>query len=68
MVSKLWKERQENVYFYYIFRVKVDNLTKRSRKMRFTVWFILKGNHLKRKLSCTTKMKFCCDKKKKYFG
>ena len=36
--------------------------------MRFAAWFILKGKHLKRKLSCSTKYKFFSDKKKKYFA
>ena len=36
--------------------------------MRFTVWFIVKGKHLKRKLTCSTKNKLFCDKKDKYFA
>ena len=64
---KLCQKRRENVYFYYIFRVKVDRLPKKIRKMRFTVGFILKEKHFKRKSSCSTKNNFFCDKKKEIF-
>ena len=68
MVFKIVEKKAGKCLFLLHFQIKTLQFTKRSTKMRFTVWFILKGNHLKRKLSCTTKMKFCCDKKKKYFG